>query len=418
MKFAQRLKALFTGRTYFTNSNDISIYTLAERASRVKNYACKTVQGQREAYTNCPPLTAIINNKCAMAINGIWQVVDKNDKEPGGMQAERIRNLLKKPNQYQGWNAFFSFAKTMNQVFGRCYIYMETPVGFDRSQTTAMYIMPNWCVTPVYNYDTSASRFIRLPMRYDITLWGTTFQIAPEDMMIWNDIGFDLSSNDYDFTSGGSRLVSLTDPISNIVAAYEARNVQLCNSGPPGILSPDGKDVSGFIPLLPEQKEELQSDLRRRYGLQRDKWQTLISTSALKYQSIGKPTRDLMVFEEIEDDVRQLCDNYGYPMYLFGFKSGTTFSNLKEAKAQAYQNAIIPESHSFNRTFEQFFNMAKSGLRLIVVYDHIEELQKSEKEKAETLKLYLDIYMTLFDKGLITSDQLLEFTGINTTLMK
>ena len=348
-----------------------------------------------------------------MAVNGRWSVVDKDDKEASGKEAKKIMSLLATPNPIQDWNTFFMYAKTMNQIFGRAYIYMEKPVGMGVEN---MYVLPNWCIVAQYRQSDDEDRFMPHPYRFDVTLSGKTYHLQPEDMMIWNDVGFDLANMNYDFTQGGSRLLSLADPISNIIASYEARNVQLTNAGPPGILSPDGKDaVGGYVPLLQDQKEALQTELKRRYGLQRDKWQTLISTEAVKYSVMGKPTKDLMVFEEIEDDVRQLCDNYGYPMYLFGFKAGTTFSNLKEAKVAAYQNAIIPESQSFNRIFDKYMDLQKSGLRLVVSYDHIEEMQKSEKEKAETLKLYIDAYGILYDKGLINEQQYLDYAGINLT---
>jgi hypothetical protein len=59
--------------------------------------------------------------------------------------------------------------------------------------------------------------------------------------------------------------------------------------------------------------------------------------------------------------------------------------------------------------------MAKNKLRLVVSYDHIDELQKSESEKATTLKMYIDAYGVLYDKGLITKEQYLEYAGINIT---
>jgi hypothetical protein len=218
MSLLQRLKTAFTTRTYFpTDREFVGLYPLGGR-SRVKNYDCATVEGQREAYVNCSPLTAIINNKCAMAINGVWSFVDKDDKEVKSKDVARLTDLMRRPNSFQDWNAFFAYAKMMNQIFGRAYIYIERPEGFkDKTHATAMYVLANWDVVADYRNNDNLNRFVTKPYQYRVTLNGATYEVQPEDMLIWNDVGFDLLNRNYDYTLGASRLLSLADPIANII---------------------------------------------------------------------------------------------------------------------------------------------------------------------------------------------------------
>ena len=160
---------------------------------------------------------------------------------------------------------------------------------------------------------------------YDLHTNGYSVQIDTEDIFHHKDI----SLNSDNLISGQSRLVSLQDPVSNIIASYEARNVLITRRGAIGILSNEGKDSIGTTPLLPGEKEDLQEDFKK-YGVTRGQLQVIISNAGLKWQSMTFPTKDLMLFEEIEDDVRQIADNYDYPMHLLGFKGGTTFSNMNE----------------------------------------------------------------------------------------
>ena len=203
---------------------------------------------------------------------------------------------------------------------------------------------------------------------------------------------------------GQSRLIALQDPISNIIAAYEARNVLITRKGALGILSNNSKDAAGAIPLKDIEKKDLQDEFKR-YGLAKDQYQVIITSASLQWQSMTFPTKELMLFEEIEDDVRQIADNYEYPMYLLGFKAGSTFSNVGEAKKSLYQDAIIPEAESIYLAFTNFFNTEKYGFSFQVFYDHLEILQKSEKDKAEAFKIKNEGYKIAYEMKILTREE-------------
>jgi hypothetical protein len=58
-----------------------------------------------------------------------------------------------------------------------------------------------------------------------------------------------------------------------------------------------------MIPLRDEQKTQLQQDFRRQYGIKKGQSRYLISPAPMKWQAMGKATKDLMLFEEISDDI-------------------------------------------------------------------------------------------------------------------
>jgi hypothetical protein len=114
-----------------------------------------------------------------------------------------------------------------------------------------------------------------------------------------------------------------------------------------------------------------------------------------------------MLFEEIEDDVRAISDAYDYPMFLLGFKDGTTFDNVGEAKKTLYQDAIIPEAIGWAEAFARYFELGKLGLKIEITYDHLEIFQQSEKDKAEALKAKIEANMPLLTNNIITLNQFL-----------
>ena len=363
-----------------------------------------TILGQSAAYNICPPVNGIINRKARAFTNGKWWILDKEGDEATGVNVTGLQKLLKKPNPLQSWNQLLSQAKVYEQVFGEVFFFAIIPAGFtDKSKIKALWVVPNWIInvrlTGKHYFQTELADIIE---GYDISLNGSITPLPDGSVIHIRDI----NQNSTDVTRGQSRLASLQDPISNIVAAYEARNVLITRKGALGILSNQTRDAAGAVPLQGEEKKEVQDEFAK-YGLGKDQYQVIITNANLRWQPMTFPTRELMLFEEIEDDVRQIADNYDYPMYLLGFKAGSTFSNVGEAKKSLYQDTIIPEADGWADTFTNFFELDKQGLRLSVFYDHLEVFQQSEKEKADALLSKVNANLPLLEKNIITLNQFL-----------
>lgn len=363
-----------------------------------------TILGQSAAYNICPPVNGIINRKARAFTNGKWWILDKEGNEATGARVAGLQKLLKKPNPLQTWNQLMTQAKVYEQVFGEVFFFTIIPAGFtDKSKVKALWVVPNWIInvrlTGKHYFQTELSEIIE---GYDISLNGSITPLPDGSVIHIRDI----NQNSTDVTRGQSRLASLQDPISNIVAAYEARNVLITRKGALGILSNQTRDTAGAVPLKTGEKEEVQEEFRK-YGLGKDQYQVIITNANLRWQPMTFPTRELMLFEEIEDDVRQIADNYDYPMYLLGFKAGSTFSNVGEAKKSLYQDTIIPEADGWAEAFTAFFELEQYGLRLSVFYDHLEVFQQSEKEKADALLSKVNANLPLLEKNIITLNQFL-----------
>lgn len=357
------------------------------------------VQAQKAAYEKCPAVAAIINRKARAFSNGKWFILDAKGKEVNTSDVSVLKKLMERPNAMQSWNQFMTQAKVFEQLFGRVYIFMLRIPGF-HNDIRSMWVIPNWMVTTKltgkFIMQTDISEIIE---KYEIQLNGVTTPVPVADMLVLNDTsqGMELA-----VPHSSSRLVSLQDPVSNIIAAYEARNVLITRRGGIGILSNESNDKVGHIPMKQGEKEELQDDFRK-YGFSRKQWQVIITNASLKWQSMTYPTKELMLFEEIEDSVRQIADNYDYPMFLLGFKNGTTFSNVGEAKKSLYQDAIIPEAEAWAEAMTTFFGLKNAKLQ--VFFDHLDVLQKSRKEEADALKAMTDALDIQFKSRVITLEE-------------
>lgn len=361
-----------------------------------------TISGQTAAYNICPPVNGIINRKARAFTNGKWWILDKDGKEATGAKITALQKLLEKPNPLQSWNQFIAQAKVYEQAFGEVFFFAIIPAGFtDKSKVKAIWVVPNWIInvrlTGKHYFQTELADIIE---GYDISLNGSSTPLPDGSVIHIRDI----NQNSTDVTRGQSRLASLQDPISNIVAAYEARNVLITRKGALGILSNQTRDAAGAVPMKSEEKEEVQEDFRK-YGLGKDQHQVIITNANLKWQPMTFPTRELMLFEEIEDDVRQIADNYDYPMYLLGFKAGSTFSNVGEAKKALYQDTIIPEAEGWAEAFTTYFELKNLGFKLSVFFDHLDVFQQSEKERAEAFKIKNEGFKIAYELGVVTREE-------------
>jgi hypothetical protein len=232
-----------------------------------------------------------------------------------------------------------------------------------------------------------------------------------KDICIIKDLTVSVSSTIFP----DSRIRSLEMPINNQIGAYESRNVLINYRGALGIFSRDISS-SGQIPvaaITPKEKEGLQRDFKR-YGLKEGQWQFIITSAALKWQSVSVPTKDLMLFEEVKASNEAICDKYGYPFELLANQSGTTFANRKEAGKDLYQNSIIPEAKSFYRQLNEFFDTAAYDIVIDKDYSKVPVLQEDEKERMAARLTRNEAYQIEWDNDLITRNQWREANGEDT----
>jgi len=356
-----------------------------------------------EAFTKCPPVNAIINRKAQAYINGKTWVLNKQGKEAQSEAAKKIRNLLLKPNPLQSWKQFEAQGYIYEQLFGYSLVLSVKPFGFkDNIDASALWNIPPSMVdieeTKKLFYQADQTGMIK-----QIVLFykGERTVLEIGDVYIFKDItpSFDT------LVLPESRIKSLRLPINNIIGAFESRNVLINYRGALGILSHEqGSGEYSQIPISDTEKKELQKDLRR-YGLKERQWQFIITSAALKWQQMGVPTKDLMLFEEVEADTMSICDNYNYAYQLMSSAKGTTFSNLQEGKKLLYQDAIIPEAESNYEQWDRFFDTDRYGLTINKDYCHIPVLQDDEVQKATARRTRNEAMQIEWQNGLITRNQ-------------
>jgi hypothetical protein len=242
-------------------------------------------------------------------------------------------------------------------------------------------------------------------INYTIKIKNTVIPIAKENIVHLNDNRVNVTQSGDNLLKGESKLIALSAPINNIIAAYEARNVFLVNRGALGILSNSSKDgIGGTVPLDDKEKEKLQDDFKK-YGVQKNQWHTIITNMSLNWQQMSVDIDKLKVFEEVEEDFFKICDGFGISKDLFSVKRGVTFNNQQNAEKRFYESTIIPEFKEWIGSVNMFFGTEKETWQLSGDYSHLPIFQANIKERGQSLQTIVNALSKALEDGAITIEQ-------------
>jgi HK97 family phage portal protein len=364
-------KGIRTSFMTFTGNADTPGFTL--------RYA--RAVGIREAYDKCAPVSTIINRLASSMANGKWFIVDKNNNDVSNSHAN-VYNLIKNPNPLQSTSEFIKQVDLYRNLYGVSYVYAAVPNGFGSAEDA----LSVWPINPEKVetiYKKSFPYFGKtredIIEKYVITSGNERLDVNPEHMLHLNETSLDLlNENRFD-----TRLRGLNYEIRNIMQAQEAIYSLNRDRGAQGIISNRTRDVSGNIPLTPVEKEQIQEEYQKKYGLSNEQAKIIISDADLVWQQMSFNVKDLMLFEGIKQNIESISDAFNYPFELLANQKGTTFANRGEAVKYLYQDNIIPAANLYAEKFTAFFGLQNATID--IDFSHIEYLKQAEKEKAEAL---------------------------------
>jgi len=365
-----------------------------------KIYETQTVIGQAAAYSYCPIVTSIVTKRGDNIRNGRWCIEDNdgNEIEKGD---NPLFKLLKKPNPIQTWGQFLTQAYAFRDIFGVCYMLPLVPEGFGKNSIKAIYVVPNWSVTPEFTGKTFfQSELSGIVSGYKID-GGIGRLIEPEEMICWNDNCINASLNSSGLNQ--SRLFPLSDQISNFNAAYGGRRNLIEKGGALGMwVNDNAKDAGGRNPITPTEKEKIIQDFQETYGVERGKSPFSMTTASIRFEKAGYPTKELMLFEEIKDCAQVIAAAYNLSPFDLPWADQTTYTNKDKTDRALYQNVTIPDAESIADLLSEHFQL-NGNLR--VYFDHIDCLQRSKKDEADAINVFVTAASKLWNDGAITKDE-------------
>lgn len=373
---------------------------------------------QKRAYEFCSPLAAVINRLAEYDTNGIVEIIRNKGKGADDFAtnawARAMNNRIAQPNPLQSWEQFRGQQVVYKKIFGYCPVLPIMPAGFENQpwECSAMINLPPWLFDAIATRKLiGQSRIEDIVKEYRCTIMGQTFVFSPDQLFILEDTF--MQDETTDFLLPLSRLVSLDMDVSNFNYAKEADNVVLRQGGPRGFIShdPTTDPVSGYTPMMEEEKAELQADLAQ-YGMSWNQFQYLITRQSLRWNSMGYNVKEMGTKETIIASKQEICDAYGYP-YVLLQQSETTFANGAQAEANVYQSNVIPGNIKDLNKYNKFFKAAEANCKISADFDHINALQEDKLAKSQSDRFHAMAQDIAYKDGIITLNEWRESIGMD-----
>lgn len=356
------------------------------------------------AFNQIPELNAVINYKARAFSSGRIKAINPKTGEEIGN--DPIVNLLKNPNWFQAEKEFLRQTKIFHEIFGNEYLFSFFGVGFKPINAKAIYTIPPNLVECKYSDKSPFFNTAEKPggITYKYKTNQKESDINIEQLIHLNDNRVTTSSDRQDcFLLGESKMKGLTPAINNIKMAYETRGVILKRRGAMGILSNDGSDAAGQIPLSKEDRDDVQNQYRQYGGLENQD-NIIITNAKLKWQQMSIAPDKLGLFQETQEDFFRMCDAYGVPQELFSNSKGTTFENQKHAETRMYSNTTIPEANEWIGALQQYF-YPDGNVILCMDYSHLAVFQEDIELSARTLSQMVSSLSTALKDKAITIEE-------------
>lgn len=353
-------------------------YSVAQTLGR-KTVVWADVTNSHETYQEVPQIKTVIDRKASMFANLKWKLVDSDNAE---VEDADLMDLLSRPNPMQNGKEWITDWKTVFEIHQDAYTFgnFATPLS---SLPATLWTLPTEDIEMVQTgklyFQTKAEDIVSM---YILKTGDPASDINFEP----NTILHCKAGNAGNPIKGQSKMLALKMPISNIMGAYKSRNILINERGAFGILSNNSKDASGGgIPMNKKESERIEKDYMSSHGIQDGKKRFIISNASLSFTPMSFPTKDLMLFEEIDDDMKTIIDAYGLNTHLFSSVKGSTFENMIQGIRNAYTGTIIPEAELFAEKLTSFLKLDDRGLKLVASFDHIHALQANRVEQSEAL---------------------------------
>lgn len=358
----------------------------------------------RTAYNDCPPLQAVIDRGARMFANGEWKCVDANDPEKEFPDDEGLR-LLKNPNPEQRNGEKFLMSYWINKMLF-ANIFIRKIQGSTLALPKVLRVLPS----DIMEIELTKRFYDQVDL--SAMFKGYAMNVGNDKVKYdIRDIIYDADNFSFEEGRGISKVPNLTFPINNIIAAYKTRNILTVNKGLLGFISPEAKDGIGTIlPFQLKEKEAVEKDFEEKSNLYSGNPKVKIASQPVRWNQMGSNTRELMLFEEVEEDWIAICAAFDMPKELF--LKDATFENKREAKKSAYQDAIIPVADGLGTLMTNELGADQRGRKYILNYDWLPVFQEDEEKTQRAERIKVERLSRLQEDGIINAEAYAQLAGV------
>ena len=343
-----------------------------------------TINGNENFIYNTTPEVKIVLDRLALIFaNGIWEHVDMDGEV---IEKSPFVVLLENPNVFQSRNEFLFQWFIQRGIHGNTFTYQLKGLETQEIPTALWNLPPSRMgikrTGQIWN-QTELDKIIDYYIFKMIDEQTKDVKYKPDEI-----IQFSMPDSE-DPLLAKSPLEAIRMNISNIRAAYGYRNVILTKKGAIGVWSSDSKDAIGRVKLTDEEESDLIKQLQKSQGIGDEQDAFAISKTALKWNPSSYPTKDLLLFEEVDANKKAIIDLFGANENMFSRSStgqGSTFNNVSEGEKQAIQNTIEPIAHDLANGLSKRWGLLDKGETLRLNYSHLPAMKVDGVRESQILE--------------------------------
>lgn len=357
------------------------------------------------AYYDCPHLRIVINRIAKMASNAQFKLVKINDENEDEIKNHWVKDLIKNPTPFQNTEQWVQQYIIEKLIFAN--VFLNKNIGLGTGRIKTLWILPSENMrinlTGKFFKQTKLSEIIE----------SYTLQTANgEELYREEEVVYIADNFSFNEGRGVSQLISLKLPVSNIIAALETRNIIIVDKGMIGFISGAQSDKFGGSSIGLEESKRIRDEFAEQANLYSAESKIRVVESPVTWQAMSYPTKDLMLFEELEDCAAQICDAFGAGKYMFSWFKDSTFENYRQAVISTYQNTIQPLMDELCGILNEQLNLSQEGLKLIADFSWLQIMKEDELLCAQKEKVKADTFSLLYKDGIISRETYATLAGV------
>lgn len=352
-----------------------------------------------DKYNSLSELSAPINKFATGATQVMMEVFKESGKKANDPTVNKLISDF--------WTKYADLAVIYYQLTGNVYIAKLNQITLEslgQSVPTKLYLLPTQNTRIVLR--TIDNVDYRLP---EITSYFVEIDTFHKNILIDATDCLHIKhnnplTNSYNYLYGISPIISNSKNIKSLEAAYSAK-VSLYSKGPRLLLT--GKQQGEFAAanaMSGETVDEVQKRFNEKYGLGENQFQVMATDIPLDATVISMNIQQLQINENNQKDFEKICASLDVDPRAVSDVSGSTFNNVDAALTNFYNG-------SFKRLMDYFAQRLTELVQTTWPKYYIKPNYERISYIIEANKKYNAEKLAECEKGLITRNEYLEFTG-------
>jgi HK97 family phage portal protein len=364
-------------KAYTENASVFSIVNLAARKfSFIPRYVVKVdKEDQAKSYK------ALMNKGQWQKALNVRKKAYTNSDITG--KSKLLNDLLLRPNEYQGQDAFFFAVYVSKCLCGESFTWLNRGEidGMDDAEADKMPVLEMYWMPPNFIEVIPDDQDVYGVAGYVFVINGQRVSVRKNDVIHWKTFNpiFDATTRDHlrghpPLKSGAKILTQDESSTDAAVAMYQ-------NGGARGVLF----DKS-LKQITPTQKAAIEEIVAKRINNADLKSAVASIQGDWGYIDIGKDSVDMQLLEGNDKAFAKLCHIFGVPPGLFLIDQ--TYENQRSNRKRMLSELIIPDCASFNDEMNRML-LPAFGLKTDKVepdYSELPEMQEDMKDMITYLK--------------------------------